>query len=78
MSAFWHSHALAYEIALVLLIKLVVIFCIKAAFFSTPVNKKDAHQGVEKLWILESEADLFNEVGQDSPLPQSSRSPRNG
>lgn len=43
-----HSHFLAAEIALILVIKLAAIFMIWWYFFSAPVDLKQPHQGVEQ------------------------------
>ncbi len=50
LRAFWKRHALASEIVLVLLIKLVVILMIKSFWFSEPVARAEAHEVVEQFF----------------------------
>ena len=54
LQTLWRNHALAIEITLVLAIKLVVIMVIKAHFFSSPIERSDAHQRVEQMWLTPS------------------------
>jgi uncharacterized membrane protein affecting hemolysin expression len=81
LTRFWRN-TLAREIVLVLLVKLVVITVIKQQFFSNPVDKQDAHQGVEQMWLLPKQQATDNSEpaasASDAHLQQQPGSLNNG
>ncbi len=54
LSRSWRAYPLAWEVSIVLALKLVLIIAIKIAFFSEPVDLKHQDHRVERVFGLET------------------------
>lgn len=64
--AHMRKHALAWEIGLILALKLVVIIAIKDSYFSEPLPRDQVQQAMQQLWQADQAHDLVPSSSQSA------------
>lgn len=65
LKAHMRQHALAWEIGLILVLKLVVIIAIKDSYFSEPVPRVQVKQAMQQLWQADQTQGVVQDDGQN-------------